>query len=203
MGYCLQWIEWQQRQIRAHASIGLAHTSLASAVYVIIEIPANFDIMYDMLTKLMQCISSAILYATRPRLLKYLASVVLAVSATGAFGGAALMTMQPEILADKELQMVWWYPTVESAKSNEFIVLTVMGVLLSSTTFYAALGMLKPKKMKKDLMLVILFAQIALSLFYSFLGTAFNIIRIIAYSLCFIYICRPKVRAYLEYIHHY
>jgi hypothetical protein len=128
---------------------------------------------------------------------------MLAVSATGAFGGAAVMIMQPEILAGRELQMAWWYPMVESAKSNEVVVLTVMGVLLSSATFYAALGMLKPKKMKKDLMLVILFAQIALSLFYSFLGTAFNLISIIAYSSCFIYICRPKVRAYLEYLHHY
>lgn len=172
-------------------------------VYVIIEIPANFDIMYDMFTKPVQCISCAILYATRPRLLKYLASVVLAVSATGAFGGAALMLIPPEILSGKELSTAWWYPTIDSAKSKEFILATIIGILFSAATFYTALGMLKPKKMNKNLTLVILFAQIALSSFYSFLGTAFNIISIVAYSLCFIYICRPKIRAYLEYLRHY
>gem|GEM_PF-4413411 len=76
--------------------------------------------------------------------------------------------------------------------------MTIIGILLCVVTFYIALGMLKPKKIKW--ILVILFAQIVFSLFYSFLGTAFNIVSIIVYSLCFVYVCRPKVRAYLEYL---
>jgi hypothetical protein len=154
------------------------------------------------------------LYATRPQLLKYLASALLAVSTTGAFGGAALMLIQPEILvgvqqyengskADEEPRIEWWYPTTVTVKAKEFVPMTITAILLSAATFYAALSMLKPKQMMKDLTLVILFAQVAFSLFYSFLGAAFNIISITVYSLCFIYMCRPKVRAYLEYMHHY
>jgi hypothetical protein len=154
------------------------------------------------------------LYATRPQLLKYLASALLAVSVTGAFGGAALMLIQPEILVGiqqykngsktgEEPRIEWWYPTAATVKAKEFAPLTITGILLSAATFYAALGMFKPKQMMKYLTLVILFAQIAFSLFYSFLGAAFNIISIAAYSLCLIYMCRPKVRAYLEYLHHY
>jgi hypothetical protein len=135
--------------------------------------------------------------------LKYLASTVLAVSATGLLGGTALVLIPSKILTGKESQTAWSYLTVDSAKTNEFVHMTIMGVLLSAATTYAASGMLKPKRMKKNLTLIILFAQIALSLFYSFLGTAFNIIRIIAYSSCFVYECRPKIRAYLEYLRHY
>jgi hypothetical protein len=140
--------------------------------------------------------------------------MLLAVSATGAFGGVALMLIEPGILAGvpqyenaskagEEPQTAWWLPMAESSKSKEFVSMTIIGILLSAATFYMALGMLKPKKIKKEWILVILFAQITFSLFYSFLGTAFNIISIIAYSLCFVYMCRPKVRAYLEYLRHY
>ena len=97
-------------------------------------------------------------------------------------------------------EIVWWEKLIDSVKSKDFLPITLTGIAFNSASVIAAYGILNPGKIAWHWILLILLSTIAWSMFYIFIGTFFNIISLGVYGLTFLYLCRPKVRAYFWHL---
>lgn len=122
----------------------------------------------------------------------------------GLYGGILLISIQPtlKVMHDIEMagQTLWWNGLIDSAMTEEFLPLTVTGIFMSGLAIIAGYGMMHPRKIDWRWIISIMLAQLIWSFSYRYIGTAFNIASIGIYALTFLYLCRPKVKAYFEYV---
>lgn len=148
------------------------------------------------------------MYRTKPKLFAFLGRMTFAVGVIGVCGGIILAFIQPQILDTMHngdntvpsVQVALWEKFVDSVKSQNFVPITLVGLPLTGVTVMAAYGILNPGKIAWHWILLILLSMISWSLFYTFIGTAFNMISIGVYGITLVYLCRPRVKAYFCYL---
>ncbi len=131
--------------------------------------------------------------------------MTFATSLVGLYGGILLISMQPtlmKVVQDSEMkgQTPWWKGFIDSIISEEFLLLTITGIFMSSFTVIAGYGIMHPRKMDWHWIILIMLAQSIWSFSYRYIGTTFNMASIGIYVSTFLYLCRPKVKAYFEYM---
>ena len=147
------------------------------------------------------------MYRTKPRLYAVLDRIAFVTGLVGLYGGILLISMQPTLIkmmqdSEMEGQTLWWKGFIDSLMADEFPLLTLTGIFMSSFTVIASYGIMHPRKIDWHWIMLIMLAQLQLiwSFSYRYIGTAFNIASIGIYVLTFLYLCRPKVKAYFEYV---